>query len=419
MTMGSVVAQCPDCGRDLPGDRRYVMWCRACEWNVDPTPAVRSEEPAWRLVREQKLMDGLANGRVAGPERSVGAFLLSLPVLLVPLPGLLGGLALLAFYRPLWFSIPFAAIAFTITAIFRPRIKRLPEGAHAVTREQAPQLYDVLDRLATETGTPKLAGVTVTTEPRIAIDRIGWRFRRVLQLGLPAWSVLAPQERYAVLAHAIYDDQRGTHDRVLGAAQHILSELNATVQPGALDEAGEWTLRRSEGVDYIANYSTGDQILHGYLVKIGNAVFGTPIRWYRRLLLKLDLTGRQRREYAIDRRVAELAGSEPTARSLERVLLAGTCYRALERAVRFERGGDPLEVLRRTAAEIPEHEFVRQVRVDQLRNGRADADHPPTWRRTHLLRGNPTATTSVHAPAKDDELTVAARTAATDLRGRD
>ncbi|MER7244259.1 M48 family metallopeptidase [Kribbella sp. NPDC000426] len=337
-----------------------------------------------------------------------------MPVLLVPLPGLLGGLALLVFYRPFLFAAPFAAILFVITAIFRPRLNRLPRNARAVTRQQAPQLYDVLDRLAAQTGTPKLESVVVTTGTRIAIGRIGWRYRRVLLLGLPAWVALNPQERYAVLAHATYDDQRGTHDRVLGAAEHILGELAAAVQPGALDSAGDGKLKSSEGVVVLVGQGSDDQVLHSRLVQIANAVLGPPIRGYRRLLRRLDLSGRQRREYRIDRRVAELVGSEPTARSLERLLLAGACFRALARAVRFEPGCDPLDVLRRTAAEIPDHELVRLIRVDQAQNGRTDADHPPTWQRTRLLRANPTPTTSVFAPSKDDELAAAARAAVRD-----
>ncbi|RZU15438.1 hypothetical protein EV645_2976 [Kribbella rubisoli] len=368
-------------------------------------------EASREVERESKLADVLISGRTSGPERSLGAFLLSLPVLLVPLPGLLGGLALLVFYRPLLFAAPFAVILFVITAIFRPRLNRLPGNAQAVTRQQAPQLYDVLDRLAVQTGTPKLESVVVTTDTRIAIDRIGWRYRRVLRLGLPAWAVLNPQERYAVLAHAMYDDQRGSHDRVLGAAEHILGELAATVRPGALDSAGDGKLKSSEGVVVLVGQGSDDQVLHSRLVQIANAVLGPPIRGYRRLLRRLDLSGRQRREYRIDRRVAELVGSEPTARSLERLLLAGACYRALARAVRFEPGSDPLDVLRRTAAEIPDHELVRLIRLDQAQNGRTDADHPPTWQRTRLLRANPTPTTSVFAPSKDDELAAAARAA--------
>ncbi|MGW7684235.1 hypothetical protein ACWGID_26065 [Kribbella sp. NPDC054772] len=413
MTMDSAV-DCPQCGRPLPTDARYAIWCRHCEWNLEPAPA----QPDRQVERERKLADALAERPASGPERSLSAFLLSLPVLLVPLPGLLGGLALLVFYRPFLFGVPFAAILFVITAIFRPRITRLPDSAQPVTREQAPQLYDVLDRLAGQTGTPKLQSVVVTTDTRIAIDRIGLSYRRTLRLGLPSWTVLGPQERYAALAHALYDDQRSVHDRVLGAAQHVIGELAATVSPGALDSAGEWRAKHSEGVDVVVGRGEG-QIAHHRMTQIANAVLGPPIRAYHRLLRRLDLAGRQRREYRIDRRVAELVGSEPTAASLERVLLAGICYRALERAVRFDRTGDPLDAVRRTAAEIPDHEFARLVRVDRACNGRSDAEHPPTWQRTRLLRAHPAPTTTVFAPSKDDELAPATRAAAATLRDHD
>ena len=404
---------CPQCSRPLPEDRRYAVWCRHCGWNLGPAPA--PDEPAWQLERERRLADSLAERPASGPERSLGAFLLALPVLLVPLPGLLGGIALLAFYRPIWFAAPFAAVLFVITAIFRPRITRLPDGAQDVARADAPQLYDVLDRLAAQTGTPKLERVVVTTDTWIAVDRVGLRYRRTLRIGLPAWTVLGPQERYAVLAHALYDDQRGLHDRVLGAAQHIIGELAAAVTPGALDSAGDGRIKHSEGVVVIVGQGSDDQILHAWLVKLGSAVLGPPIRGYRRLLHRLDLVGRQRREYRIDRRVAEHVGSGPAAASLERVLLAGIGLRALERAVRFDRKTDPLDVLRRTAAEIPDHELARLVRVDQAANGRSDVDHPPTWQRTRLLRAHPTPTTTVFAPSKDDELRAAARAAASVL----
>lgn len=407
------VADCPECSRPLPQDRRYAIWCRHCGWNLEPVPA--PHEPAWQLERERKLADSLAERPASGPERSLGAFLLSLPVLLIPLPGLLGGIALLVFYRPIWFAAPFAAVLFVITAIFRPRISRLPSSAQAVTRAQAPQLYDVLDRLAGQTGTPKLQHVVLTLDTRITIERVGLRYRRTLRIGLPSWTVLGPQQRYAVLAHALYDDRRGIHDRVLGAAQHVIGELAAAVTPGVLDSAGDGRIKHSEGVVVIVGQGSDDQILHSWLVKLGSAVLGPPIRGYYRLLRRLDLAGRQRREYRIDRRVAEHIGSEPAAAALERALLAGICYRALERAVRLGRADDPLDALRRTAAEIPEHEFARLVRVDRASNGRSDADHPPTWQRTRLLRAHPTPTTSVFAPDKDDELRAAARAAVASL----
>lgn len=32
----TTVRECPECGAPVPVDERYVDWCAACDWNVDP-----------------------------------------------------------------------------------------------------------------------------------------------------------------------------------------------------------------------------------------------------------------------------------------------------------------------------------------------------------------------------------------------
>ncbi|WP_406505148.1 hypothetical protein [Streptomyces sp. NBC_00212] len=68
---------CPQCGADTPYDERFVMWCAACDWNVDPGGAEpargRFEEMQRRLAHrygEQLHAELLADpdaakGRVA------------------------------------------------------------------------------------------------------------------------------------------------------------------------------------------------------------------------------------------------------------------------------------------------------------------------------------------------------------------
>lgn len=334
------------------------------------------------------------------------------------MPGVLGGLALLAFYRPLWWSIPLAGVVFTLTAIFRPRWHRLPLDAQSVSREQAALLYDVLDRVSTATGTPKLQHVVVTTEPAVSIDRIGWRYRRVLKIGLPAWEFLGPQDRVAAFAHAMYDDQRTPHDRVVRAADRILDDLSGYLTADNRDQVRYDGY--NSGMELVAVGSSEDQLQHYYVTKFVNAVFGPPIRGYRRLLTRLDLVGRLQRVYAADQKVASLAGADAAARALERVLLADTGFRVLERSKHFGAGNDPLDQLRRTAADVPEHEFLRRVLVSRLHNARLDADHPPTHRRTDSIRATRSTPSLVVRPVEssriDRELTPTAQAAIKSLR---
>ena len=421
------LAHCPQCGHQLSSDPRYITWCDRCDWNVDPTPAERFPEPTWRLEQEQRLAGTLSRELERGAVHSPGwpparasAFLLALPILVLPLPGLIGGLALLVFYRPVWLGIVLAAIVLTLTAAFRPRVIQLPPGAQLVARDSAPHLYDVLDRLTTATGTPPIRAVAVTTEPVISVDRIGWRYRRTLQLGMPLWSGLNPQERIAAVAHEAYDDKLAIHEYVVRGAREILGRLNESFRPGPLDEVRYDVVRRASGNDLVIVGTTDDQVVNYYLTKFANAVFGPPVRGYRRLLDRLNFAGRQRTEYLNDRKTAELAGSEAAAGALERSLLADTTYRALERAIRFNTGIEPLEALRHSAATTPQHELNRRIRLSQLHNTRSDATHPPTHLRTTLLRQSPTPATFTLTPAAssliDQELSTPAQAAVDELR---
>jgi hypothetical protein len=37
---------CPSCSADVPTDPRFVTWCPACDWNVDPAAASRADDDA-------------------------------------------------------------------------------------------------------------------------------------------------------------------------------------------------------------------------------------------------------------------------------------------------------------------------------------------------------------------------------------
>jgi hypothetical protein len=145
------------------------------------------------------------------------------------------------------------------------------------------------------------------------------------------------------------------------------------------------------------------------------------IRGYAWLLDKVDLRSSQRAEYLADRKAGEVAGSDATARALERLTLGETGYRALERALRFERDVDPLEAVRRAVAEVSAREIERRVRASRIRETRTDSGHPPTYLRTKLIRTRPATAASVvlglnDNAAIDRELAAAGEPALPQLR---
>jgi hypothetical protein len=108
---------------------------------------------------------------------------------------------------------------------------------------------------------------------------------------------------------------------------------------------------------------------------------------------------------------------------LERTLLAGTSYRAMERALRFPTEIEPLEAVRRAVTEVPAREIERHLRASRGRETRTDATHPPTYLRTKLIRTRPVTTARVvlgidQSRAIDRELAPHARKVLAELRQR-
>lgn len=122
------VTNCPDCGHRIQVDRRYVTWCDRCDWNLDPAP-LNDPTPAWRLKLEHRLAESLYRDLESGDGHRpsweaaarVAAHLLSALTLLIPLLAFLAGIALLVFYRPLWFSILLSLLTFAVAFAFPER----------------------------------------------------------------------------------------------------------------------------------------------------------------------------------------------------------------------------------------------------------------------------------------------------------
>ncbi|WP_328924206.1 hypothetical protein OG429_05855 [Streptomyces sp. NBC_00190] len=60
--------ECPECGAAVPRDERYVEWCEACDWNVDPgAPDPESGRIASvrRRLAQQVVCDGSRQDEVS------------------------------------------------------------------------------------------------------------------------------------------------------------------------------------------------------------------------------------------------------------------------------------------------------------------------------------------------------------------
>ncbi|WP_329276865.1 M48 family metallopeptidase [Streptomyces sp. NBC_00691] len=406
--VATAIRDCPECGAPVADGGRYVSWCAACDWNVDPE--VPDEQPPGRVERlrrrlaqrggEQLLAEltefeehgesgppaasgaagasggggkrrGTAGGLAAGLAAGVHGVTLAL---------LVGGLWLIVAGWGENLLPAFGALGIGLALVLRPRFARLPkadEHRPVLRRPDAPRLFALLDEVAASVGTTGVDVVVIDADANASVSSYGVRQRRMLHIGLGLWEILTPQERIALLGHEFGHYSHGDTRRTLlvRSALHSLDTWRYTLAP---QEAQSLT-------DTFVNVVTAPPrlLVDGLLV----------------LLEHLTLHDSQRAEYRADTAAARAAGTDAAAGLMDRLLIADGVAGELAResvAARTRIGGarrdDPAEGLWERlaahAASVPEREYERLRRVAERRGHQVDSTHPPTHlRHRRLTRG--------------------------------
>ncbi|MFJ8008185.1 M48 family metalloprotease [Streptomyces fagopyri] len=404
---------CPECGAAIRADGRFVVWCGACEWNVDPEGPERDRERERdRLDRarralarrhgERLLTEVTAGGslRARRDPASLLAFVIALAVHGATLGLALGGVWWLVRGwggAGMLLGLFLLAVAWSI----RPRTARPPAAGPVLLREDAPELYALVDEVAGVVGTRGVDQVVVDARVNASVLAHGVRGRRLLTLGLPLWEILTPQQRVALLGHELahYSNGDTRHGLVVSTAYRSLTTWHYYFVP----------ITRPSAVEMVTNllYVVPRLLLQGMLT----------------LLDHLTLRAAQRAEYLADRGAARAASTEAAVGLMDRILVTESAEVTLRReanrasltgphGARAAEGGaeEIWERLRAYMASIPEDEYERQRRVGARRGHSVDATHPPTHlRRTCLLAG-PSAPAAV-VTGEDRERRIAAELA--------
>ncbi|KOY50156.1 M48 family metallopeptidase [Streptomyces sp. XY332] len=379
------VRECPECRAPVPVDERYVDWCAACDWNVDPgaqdpepgrIPAARrrlAHEYGEQLAAEMEQGGG-RSAPVGRDAATLAAFGLSLVVHGVTMVLAVAGILLVVLGWDTGVQPVVGALLLGLAAVLRPRPARLPKDAPVLYRADAPRLFELIDEVGTAVGTAGVHAVVVVPEANVAVTTYGLRARRMMILGLGLWEILPPQERVALLGHELGHFAHGDTRRgiVTGGALHALSTwfymLAASRPQGLMD-------RFVNAVTFLPRWTT-----YGLLI----------------LLDHLTLRASQRAEYLADVSAARAGSTEAAVGLLDRVLVSQAVGPELRResvAAQMQGGSAGREA--RDAAErglwerlatrmaaVPEHEYERLRRVAARRGHSVDSTHPPT----HLRR---------------------------------
>jgi Zn-dependent protease with chaperone function len=383
---------CPECGIEIRVGGRFIVWCAACDWNVDPNGQQDEQGGQGRLERarrslarrhgERLLVEVTQGGRLYARRdaAAVLAYAIALAVHGVTVVLLAGGVLCLV-----WGSgglVLLGLFFLAMAVMLRPRLSARPEGETVLHRADAPELYALVDEVAQVVGTRGVDVIVVDKEINASVRSYGLRGRRALSLGLPLWEVLTPQQRVALLGHELghYSNGDTRHAVVVATALHSLTMWCHYLAP----------IRQPSAVEMFVNlfYAVPRLLVQGVLV----------------LLDHLTLRATQRAEYLADREAARAASTEAAAGLMDRLLLADSVEVFLRREVNSaalagrrsarrapDRTDEFWERLTAHMASVPEHEYERQRRAGARRGHSVDATHPPTHlRRACLLSGPPT-----------------------------
>lgn len=172
-----------------------------------------------------------------------------------------------------------------------------PDEGIALSRENAPRLFAMLDDLTTKLQAPKFHHVLLTSDfnagvmqaPRLGI--LGWQ-RNFLMLGLPLMEALTPDQFRAVLAHEI-GHLSGNHSRFAGWIYRVRQTWSRLLE--GLDESGGW------------------------FTKIFTGFFD----WYAPFFNAYSFALARADEYEADRCAAQYAGAKNAAEALISIKVAG------------------------------------------------------------------------------------------------
>lgn len=192
-------------------------WCEHCEFGLDRFKLPVGHGPVGRAIEKYGMRLGFRLNRRLFAEISardirrpgitpafVVLVVVSLVVTLATAGAAVGGVlliisgnAVLAF---------FGALLIGIAVVLRPRLGRLKpirKGFDEVTRDQAPELFALIERAAAAVGTQMVDMVFVGPDWNAFAGRYGLRRKRVLMVGVPMWVTLRPQERVALVGHEL------------------------------------------------------------------------------------------------------------------------------------------------------------------------------------------------------------------------
>jgi heat shock protein HtpX len=367
---------CPECNAVIPFNKGYVSWCD-CGYNLDTPSAGKTVTKLQRLYERlgEKRGDGIYKNLSGqqelrqGPSFSKGmAFLLASLVHLISIGSLTLGIFFVIFHNNNYFLLAGGLILLGIAWMARPRVPALEKGEWVISRQDFPDLYQVVDQLADAMKVTKIDGIIITGDFNASVTQIGWRRKGIVTIGLPLFSILEPEEQLAVLAHEFGHISNGdlTRSFYIGTSLYTLQTWYELLEPVPIDEYDNFGLFEIPVYYFMA-----------FLAQIPYSIFF--------LLVHLLFDASQKGEYLADNRAAKAVGYQHLISTLKKFQFEEAFHlKVRELAVR-KKEVNLFEAVKEQINSMPVREKERLYRIAQLESSKFDSTHPPTFNRIQLL----------------------------------
>jgi Zn-dependent protease with chaperone function len=411
MQASTATRTCPNCGQTIEVDQRFTPWCEHCEWNIDPGPAPKLDQRRARRALATKaagesLFESLRASGVSRPGPSplrFASLVIAVAIQAVSLFVLGFGFFLLITNFPDVFAFVAGVPLILAGILIRPRLGRVAPGTVLLPPAEAPALYALVNRVATEVKAKPVDLIATTPAFNASHGQVGYRRRRVLWIGLALWNVLSDEERVALLGHELAHQVNGdlSQGLIVGSALRSLSDWHAIFR------SPRWN--PGSGTMFGAVEAIG-QLLARIATRAVRHVVGMLYDFEESLLY----LSRQRAEYFADLLAAEVGSTSAALACLDVLHLARLCAMA----VRYSAQRDEPDIWTSELAffqQIGRKEWERIRRLDARRGTPIDATHPPTNLRVALLKGRPVEQGRVRVSAEESKKIRAEMVSAFDL----
>lgn len=379
---------CPDCNNEILSDATYPAWCQSCNWNLhfkDQSVPKNKIETIYKQLGEKHskyLFEKIKNNQIdmslkVSPIRII-CYAIATSVILL-------NLSLLGFgmYFLINNIIVIGLILLGLFWLSKPKWRKIPKDKF-LSKTEHQEFYKLINSVCKALGTKEIEGLIITEEFNASITEYGFSKKKVIEIGLPLWTILNTGERLALIgheiSHCIHKDL--TRNIIISKGMSILIDTGYAIYPEKL-MSGTLAINSPAGLIVAVTQ---------YLVLPINILLRViaNILWYiAKILNQLMWLDSQKSEYLADLSGGKISGKNYFISLMTKIGFYDYFYFELQKlSVKNNKdiqSLDLFDIFKNKINNLPKSEIDKINRLQEFEEHRLDLTHPPTNFRKIIL----------------------------------